>query len=84
MLRAFAWVEKVVAVHCSGKPERGAGMPEMPEITRAEFDHQQLEAGHSLVAVGGVTSEDGVGRQPLVIELCRLTCLVWDGGKVAS
>ena len=57
-LRAFAWVEKVV-VHCSGKPERGAsGMPEMPEINRAEFDHHQL-AGHSLVAVGGVTGQDG-------------------------
>ena len=73
-----------MVVHCSGKPERGAsGMPEMPEINRAEFDHQQL-AGHSLVAVGGVTSGDGVERQSLVIELCRLTCLVWDGGKVAS
>ena len=48
--------EKVVAVHCSGKSERDAGMPEMPEITRAEFDHQKLEAGHSLVAVGWVAS----------------------------
>ena len=63
----------MVAVHCSGKSERDAGMPEMPEITRAEFDHQKLEAGHSLVAVGWVTSEDGAERRSLVIELCKLT-----------
>ena len=48
LLRAFAWEGKSGQ---RGKPERGAGIPEMPEINRAQFDHQQL-AGHSLVADG--------------------------------
>ena len=42
---------KKVVVHCSGKPERGAsGMPEMPEINRAEFD--QRPAGWSQFSRG--------------------------------
>ena len=63
----------MVAVHCSRKSERDAGMPEMPEITRAEFDHQKLEAGHSSVAVGWV----GVACHRIV--QTDLTCLVLSG-----